>query len=291
MTTALAIATTSELAAQAGAEIALAGGNAVDAAIAASLVSANTEPGVCSLGCGGYITVWPPGKSPITLDGYVAAPGKGSTVPASERLSIEVHLEYGGGISTVIGPDSVGVPGGIAVFGAASKLYGKIPWLLLFGPAIEATRRGFPLPQACYNYLVHSGTIVFGRSSEGHQALHHADGRLKQPGEIIHVPNLSDTLERIAEKGPEEFYTGEVGRTMTDYIAETGGRLNRADLASYEVVHRSSDRRHCAFGNAASDQQTTHKAVGCGFYSVPGGRAASGSRISPPSPGWHRPHR
>jgi gamma-glutamyltranspeptidase/glutathione hydrolase len=240
MRTALAIATTSELAAQAGAEIALAGGNAVDAAIAASLVSANTEPGVCSLGCGGYITVWPSGQPPVTLDGYVAAPGKGPFIPDSDRVSVEVHLEYGGGITTVIGPDSVGVPGGIALFGAASKHFGTLPWKILFGPAIEATRRGFPLPQACHNYLVHSGTLVFGRSSDGHRALHHADGRLKEPGEHIHVPHLADTLERIALKGPEEFYTGQIGHAMSDYIAANGGRLSEADLATYEVIHRPS---------------------------------------------------
>jgi len=240
MTTALAIATTSELAAQAGAEIARAGGNAVDAAIAASLVSINTEPGVCSLGCGGYITVWPPGQDPITLDGYVAAPGMGSSIKDSARVSEEVYLEYGGGISTVIGPDSVGVPGGIALLGAASKHYGNVPWEILFSPAIEATRRGFPLPEACYNYLVHSGTLVFGRSADGHQALHHDDGKLKKPGESIHVPHLSDTLERIASNGPEEFYTGEIGRAMSRYIAETGGRLSEEDLAGYEIIHRRS---------------------------------------------------
>ena len=62
MTARLAIAATSELAAQAGAHVAEAGGNAVDAAIAAILVSMNTEPGICSLACGGYMTIWPPGR-------------------------------------------------------------------------------------------------------------------------------------------------------------------------------------------------------------------------------------
>jgi len=127
MTTPLAIATTSSIAAQAGESVARAGGNAVDAAIAATLVSINTEPGVCSLGCGGFITIWPPGGEPVTLDGYVAAPGKNTSIEESGRNSVEVHLEYGGGVKTVVGPDSVGVPGGIAVLGAASKDFGKLP--------------------------------------------------------------------------------------------------------------------------------------------------------------------
>ena len=96
----LAIAATSPLAAQAGEAMAGLGGNAVDAAIAATLVSINTEPGVCSLGCGGYMTIWAPGEKPVTLDGYVAAPGKGEA--PEDRSSTEVHLEYGGGVTTVV---------------------------------------------------------------------------------------------------------------------------------------------------------------------------------------------
>ena len=240
MTSRLAIATTSPLSAEAGAEIARAGGNAVDAAIAASLVSINTEPGVCSVGCGGYITVWPPKRPPVTLDGYVATPGQGPPLDAGERNSIEVYLEYGGGVTTVVGPDTVGVAGGIASFGAASGTFGHLPWHTLFEPAIAAARGGFPLPQASYNYLIHSGTLVFGRSAEGFRALHHEDGRLLNVGEMVHVPHLADTLERIARLGPQEMYTGELGREIAAYVRANGGRLADADLAAYRVLHRPS---------------------------------------------------
>jgi len=240
MTTPLAIATTSAIAAQAGESMARAGGNAVDAAIAATLVSINTEPGVCSLGCGGFMTIWPPGQEPVTLDGYVAAPGKKTSVKESGRNSVEVHLDYGGGVTTVVGPDSVGVPGGIALLGAASENFGKLPWQSLFDPAIEIVRQGFPLPEASYNYLIHSGKIIFGRSADGHSALHHSDGRLKKAGEAIRVPHLADTLERIARLGPTEFYTGEIGRAIAQYSIDEGGRLSQEDMTTYEVLRRPS---------------------------------------------------
>ena len=240
MTSSLAIASTSELATQAGAEMAHAGGNAVDAAIAAALVSINTEPGVCSLGCGGYITIWPPGGKPVTLDGYVAAPGKGSGVAETDRNSVEVQLDYGGGVTTIVGPDSVGVPGGIAALGAASEGFGRLPWRELFEPAVQVTHDGFPLPEASYNYLIHSGELIFGRSEDGYKALHHADGRLKKVGETIYVPHLADSLERIAQHGADEFYTGAVGKAMADYIEDNGGRLRSEDLTSYQVIHRPS---------------------------------------------------
>ncbi len=240
MTSRLAIAATSELAAQAGAHVADAGGNAVDAAIAAILVSISTEPGICSLACGGYITIWPPGGEPITLDGYVTAPGKGDTLPDDQRNSWDVHMLYGGGVTTTIGPDSVGVPGGVALFGAASEDYGKVPWQVLFEPAVEASRRGFPLPEASRIYLVHSAEPIFGRTPDGHTALYNPDGSLKEVGDAIHVPHLADTLERIGRLGPQEFYTGAVGRAITNYMREYGGRLNETDMADYRIERRPS---------------------------------------------------
>jgi gamma-glutamyltranspeptidase/glutathione hydrolase len=240
MTTPLAIATTSAIAAQAGESVAQAGGNAVDAAIAATLVSINTEPGVCSLACGGFMTIWPPGGEPVTLDGYVAAPGKSTSVKESDRNSVEVHLEYGGGVKTVVGPDSVGVPGGIALLGQASKVFGKLPWQNLLEPAIDIVRKGFPLPEASYNYLIHSGEAIFGRSEDGHSALHHTDGRLRKAGETVLVPHLADTLERIARLGPNEFYSGDIGRAIVRYSIEEGGRLSAEDMATYEILQRPS---------------------------------------------------
>jgi len=239
-TTPLAIAATSGLAAEAGKAIARAGGNAVDAAIAAMLVSVNTEPGVCSLACGGYMTIWRPGGKPITLDGYVAAPGAGTTLGEAQRHSTEVHLGYGGGITTIVGADSVGVPGGVALFGAGSKQFGVLPWKELFSPAIDIVRRGFPLPEASYNYLVYSGKPIFGRSPDGHKALYNESDELRQAGETIHIPHLADSLAHIATHGPEDFYSGAIGQTITRYMSATGGRLNQTDMRDYQIISRPS---------------------------------------------------
>jgi len=240
MTTPLAIAATSGPAAAAGESMARIGGNAVDAAIAAMLVSINTEPGVCSLACGGYMTIWQPGHTPVTLDGYVAAPGSGPPLDKAQRNSTDVRLEYGGGITTTIGPDSVGIPGGVALFGTGSRQFGVLPWKELFVPAIETVRHGFPLPQASYDYLVYSGKPIFGRSADGYRALHDDSDTLRRPGETIHVPHLADSLERIAAHGAEEFYTGELGQAITRYIRKAGGRLNQADMHDYEIISRPS---------------------------------------------------
>ena len=167
----LAIATTSKLAAAAAENISDAGGNAVDAAIAAALISITTEPGVCAPGCGGYLTIWPPEGAPVTLDGNIFAPGRGKDPQEMGQGGVEVWMDYGGGVTTIVGPGSVGVPGGIAALGEASARFGKVPWSVLVEPSIAAARDGFPMPEACYAYLLLSGKKIFGRSRDGFAAL------------------------------------------------------------------------------------------------------------------------
>ena len=87
----VAVATTSALAAEAAAEIADCGGNAVDCAIAAAMFSINTEPGVCALAGSAYVTMWRPGRDPVTIDGNVSIPGMGlpqDLVPAYLRQTV-----------------------------------------------------------------------------------------------------------------------------------------------------------------------------------------------------------
>ena len=110
----VAVATTSSLAAEGARAIIERGGNAVDAALAAELVTMNTEPGVCALAGGAFVTVWAPGEAPVTYDGYVTVPGKGSETRAADAAAIDVTMAYGGGIRTTIGPASVAVPGTLA---------------------------------------------------------------------------------------------------------------------------------------------------------------------------------
>ena len=73
----VAIASSTKTAAEAGAAVAREGGNAVDAAIASAWVGAVTEPGICSPGCGGFVTIWGPDSDPVTIDGYIEMPGRG----------------------------------------------------------------------------------------------------------------------------------------------------------------------------------------------------------------------
>jgi gamma-glutamyltranspeptidase/glutathione hydrolase len=235
----VAVATTSQLAADAAREVAEVGGNAVDCALAAALVTINTEPGVCALGGSAFITIWRQGEDPITVDGNVAVPGKGLDDSERGRGAVEISLDYGGGITTLVGPGSVAVPGTLAAIEDAWQRYGKAPWKAIFEPTIRACRDGFPLSAACRYYLGYSGDIIFGRSDDGYSALHRVDGKLVDAGGTIIVPHLADTLDAIARDGARVFYEGDIARAIADHCRAGDGMLTREDLSSYRAVERA----------------------------------------------------
>ncbi len=235
----VAVATSSRLAADAARELAEAGGNAVDCALAAALVAMNTEPGVCALAGSAFITVWTEGGEPSTIDGNVAVPGAGLAEEARGQGAVAVSMEYGGGIETLVGPGSVSVPGSLAAIELAWKKYGNASWKDLFAPTIRAVRDGFPLPTACRYYLGYSGDCIFGRSDDGYKALHHEDGSLREVGRSIVIPHLADTLEAISREGARLFYEGELGAAISDHCRDGDGMLTREDLTSYRAIERN----------------------------------------------------
>lgn len=235
----VAVATSSRLAADAAREVAAAGGNAVDCALAAALLTMNTEPGVCALAGSAFITIWPANGEPVTIDGNVAVPGAGLADDERGHGAVSVSMEYGGGIETLVGPGSVAIPGTLAALEHAWKKYGAVSWASIFAPTIRASRDGFPLSSACHYYLGFSGDSIYGRSKEGHDALHHQDGTLRDPQSPIVIPNLSDTLDAIAREGANLFYKGELATRLSQHCREGGGMLTREDLVNYRAKERT----------------------------------------------------
>jgi len=234
----IAVATTSQLAAEAAREVAAGGGNAVDCALAASLLTMNTEPGVCALAGGAFITIWPDGGEPVAIDGNVAVPGRGLAPQERGQGTVPVSMKYGGGIETLVGPGSVSIPGSLAAIEYAWKKFGAIDWEAIFAPAIRATRDGFALPAACHYYLGYSSDCIFDRSEDGHKALHDDEGSLRDAGSTIVIPHLSDTLDALSREGAGLFYKGELAAQISDHCRDGNGMLTREDLSSYRAIER-----------------------------------------------------
>ena len=234
--TSVAIAAPNTAAAEAGEAIVRAGGNAIDAALAAAFVAMVNEVGLVSASAGGFLTIQPPdGTAPVTIDGWMDMPGR----DCADRLgqgTWDVDTTYGGGVTITVGPGSVATHGAIAAFGEAHHRWGHLPWAELLAPAIDVARGGFRLSAASRYYLGYVHDTIFGWDEASRAAVHDAQGRVAD--DHVVVPHLADSFERIARFGPQELYTGELGHAVAEDVLARGGILGPGDLADYEPVVR-----------------------------------------------------
>jgi gamma-glutamyltranspeptidase/glutathione hydrolase len=228
----------STIAAEAGAEVADRGGNAVDAAVASTVAAMTTDPGIIAPGASAFITIWPPGGDPLVIDGYAEMPGRGLPDGAVSGFGDEVYMAYGGGMTTLIGHSSVATPGAFAGLGEASARYGALDWPAVLAPAIRLTDEGFPLSPPAAAYLAYAAEPIFDRFPESFAALHHADGSLIGEGDIVRIEGLAASLRTLAAEGPASLYTGSIGDRLAEDMAASGGRVTAEDLAAYRPIVR-----------------------------------------------------
>jgi len=235
------VAAPNRLAAQAGARVGAEGGSAVDAALAAMLVTCVTEPGVVSIGGGAFVTVAPPGEPAVTVDGYVEMPGRGLPPSAFRHGTRELHnAEYAGGTSMTIGHGAVGTPGMLRAFEEAHDRYGHVPWRLVVEPAAEISRTGFPLGAAAHYYLGTIGPELLAHDPEARAAVFDSGGVVHGVGETVVVPDLADFLELVAAEGSDALFRGDVARALVEAMAANGGLITQADLDAYKTLVRPS---------------------------------------------------
>ncbi len=233
----IAIAAPNEAAADAGEQVARAGGNAVDAALAACLVTMVNEVGLVSLSSGGFVTVQPEGGgAPYTVDGWMDMPGRGGQPVGGGTW--DIHTEYGGGVDITIGPGSVAAHGSVAALEEAHRRDGRLPWREVVAPAIDVARGGFRLSSASRYYLDYVHESIFGWDDASRTAVHDSDGEVVT--DLLVVPDLVDSLELIATEGAAALHTGDLARLITSDVLARGGLLGPDDVAAYEPVVRPS---------------------------------------------------
>src|SRR3954451_3754077 len=133
------------LTAQAGADVLRAGGGAVDAALAAMMMSLAAEPLLTGLGAGGYMLVCSPEGSDVLLDFFVEAPGRGREHRGHAPL-LGVDVSFGDATQQFhVGAASVGTYGMPAGLCEAHRRYGRAPLTELAAPAVAAARAGVPV--------------------------------------------------------------------------------------------------------------------------------------------------
>lgn len=232
----VAIATPNEAAADAGEAVARAGGNAVDAAIAAALVTMVNEVGLVSLSSGGFVTVQPAGAgAPYTVDGWMDMPGRGRELGGG---TWDIHTEYGGGVDITIGPGSVAAHGSVAALEEAHRRDGRLPWREVVAPAVDVARGGFRLGAASRYYLEYVHDSIFGWDEASRAAVHDDQGELVTDRVVL--PDLTRSLLLIADEGAATLHTGELADLIAADVLDRGGVLGPEDLAAYSPVVRPS---------------------------------------------------
>jgi gamma-glutamyltranspeptidase / glutathione hydrolase len=229
-------------AAQAALDVLQRGGNAVDAAVTAAFAVGVVEPWMSGIGGGGFLTVQKPSGERAVVDFFARAPLAAS--PDMYRLEGAAGSDgvgYTGveGLTNANGPLSVAVPGMAAGMALALDRFGSIDLAQALAPAIRFAETGFPIGWYQSVIVAAEQPRLVGESETARTfypgGMPTVPGYSQVPAPVVQT-DLGRTLRRIANLGPDGFYTGEVAQRMVDHLRERGGILSLADLADYRAV-------------------------------------------------------
>lgn len=236
-----AVGTESREAARIGARILEAGGNAMDAAAAACLANAVMVPHFVDVG--GYVCA---GTVLEGASGQVWSLDANSVAPAAARDDMfdvrdcepgKVGInenEYDCSVrddSNIYGPLAVAPPGFMAGVGTLWERWGRLTWPAIVEGALRLLDDGFPF-EGVAPAIEQRLPII--RQYEPTARLLLPAGKVPGPKDIWHRPDLGGTLRRLATAGWRDFYDGDIGRQVGDYVSATGGVMTRADMAGFE---------------------------------------------------------
>jgi gamma-glutamyltranspeptidase/glutathione hydrolase len=201
------------------------GGNAVDAAVATAFALAVTFPPAGNIGGGGFMVIHPGGKARPAVIDYR------ETAPAAATAEMFVHD------APRYGPKVVGVPGTVRGLALAHRRHGKLPWKEVVLPAVRLAEDGFALDVHLAKSL--NGILTSSKDfPELRRVYGKPGGGTWQPGDRLVQKDLARTLRRLAEEGPDAFYTGAIAEQIAAEMRRDGGLITKADLAAYRAEVR-----------------------------------------------------
>jgi gamma-glutamyltranspeptidase / glutathione hydrolase len=224
-------------ASRAGREILLAGGSAVDAAIAVQAVLSLVEPQSSGIGGGAFMLYLDAPDEPGRGAAIVAYEGR-ETAPAA--ATEDMFLAENGNpmpfAEVAFGGLAVGVPGVMRMLDDAHRAHGRLPWSELFAPAIALAEDGFEISPRLYFLLDQFKRFESGAGFRAHY--YDDDGEAYPTGHRLVNPEYAASLRLIAEKGAEAMYTGELAEAIVREVrgnALRAGRLALEDLSGYDA--------------------------------------------------------
>jgi gamma-glutamyltranspeptidase/glutathione hydrolase len=239
-----AVAAGSVATARAGAEVLRAGGNAVDAVLAATFAATVAEQAVASLGGGGFLMVRRPSGVVHVRDFFVDTPGRGLPVQELDLHFLPMDVEYPSTVQTFhVGMGSVAVPGLLAGILATHDEFARLPLATLVAPARRYADEGVPMEPA---QGILTGLIreLIGLSPESRRLVER-DGRWLTAGDTIRNPDLARFLDLVADGSVTSIESAPFAEPLLQAMSR-GGLVTVADLDAYQVLVREPVVAHRA---------------------------------------------
>ena len=216
------VATSQPLAAMAGLQMLMKGGNAVDAAVSAAATLNVVEPGSTGVGGDLFALVWNAKEHRIRA---LNASGRAAGAASLEELQNK-------GFSYIPSDSAyaVTVPGTVDGWDTLTSACGSMPLSEVLAPAIEYAEKGYPVsPVIAMGFT--SALPRLTRHPSGKELL--LNGSAPKAGQVLQLPELALSLRAIAEGGREAFYHGPIAQKIASYVQEKGGWLTVEDFASH----------------------------------------------------------
>lgn len=226
------VAAQNRIPAEIGAQVLADGGNAVDAAIAVGFSLAVTLPSAGNIGGGGFMLVYDAeSDTTIAIDYREMAP-----LGATRDMFLDADGNADPDVSRSSHKASA-VPGTVAGLHLAHEKFGRLPWKRLVQPAVDLARDGIVVNQDMSSQLKNRQLrLCADDTSCGY---FYKPGKVPyEMGERLIQTDLADTLQLIADKGPDAFYRGAIAKKIAAEMKVGGGLIDMASLAAYKPVIR-----------------------------------------------------
>lgn len=215
--------TSQPLATQVALDILKAGGNAIDAAIAANALLGLVEPTGNGVGGDLFAIVWHAETEQLY--------GLNASGRSPQSLTIDYFKENGYDQIPAYGPLPVSVPGCVDGWCELNKRFGSMEMDQILQPAIGYAREGFPVTELIAYFWAGNARSLSRYPNVAE--VYMPNGKAPAKGEIFKNPYLANTLEKIARGGRDAFYSGEIAKTIDAFMKEQGGFLSYEDLANH----------------------------------------------------------
>lgn len=213
--------TSHPLSSQAAIDVLKAGGNAVDAAVAAVAVQGVVEPGSTGIGGDCFCLYAPQGDTDkiVGFNGSAKAAGGYSTQWFADQGITEIEQQT---------PHSVTVPSALDAWDRLVRDHGRMPLGEVLQAAIGYAKDGYPISSRVHEDFADCAALMAGDANVS--AAYMPGGKVPNVGQMLKLPALAQTLQTVATEGRDAFYKGEIAQNMVDYLQSKGGLHTMADF-------------------------------------------------------------